>query len=471
MKKILIIDDDVAVTNYFKVFLMQTGCFDATVINDSREASPMLKNTVFDVLLLDMDMPNVSGMDILREMRKRKLDTPVVILTGVSDVDLAVRAMKLKAFDYLIKPVDDEKLLEVLSAAMEHGEIRQSISRLPQQLSCGDLTFKDAFRHFPTRNPEMIRLLHQAEKIASTDLSIFIWGESGTGKEAIARAIHSASPRREGPFVAADAGSRDPEKFSSFLFGQAKDWSGSREEAAGLLEQSDHGTLFLNNVDALPVPTQVRLNRVIQTGEFYRENSTQIRKADVRIIVSSSHDLTRPDYKERFSRDLLYHLMINSIQIPPLRDRVEDIPILAEYFMKEEANRIGRKIGGFSPELIDLLSGYSYPDNVQELRTIVVSAVAGADSETIGTEALPMYIRDLFRIEAAGGEGVAGIEKLDAVIERHVAQTFEYFGKQKEKTAEALGIPVEEVERLAGGSGDEADETSEGGGEEDDPRR
>ena len=324
-------------------------------------------------------------------------------MTGVSDVDLAVRAMKLEAFDYLIKPVDDEKLLEVLSAAMEHGEIRQSISRLPEQLSCGDLTYKDAFRHFPTRNPEMIRLLHQAEKIASTDLSIFIWGESGTGKEAIARAIHSASPRREGPFVAADAGSRDPEKFSSFLFGQAKDWSGSREEAAGLLEQSDHGTLFLNNVDALPVPTQVRLNRVIQTGEFYRENSTQIRKADVRIIVSSSHDLTRPDYKERFSRDLLYHLMINSIQIPPLRDRVEDIPILAEYFMKEEANRIGRKVGGFSPELIDLLSGYSYPDNVQELRTIVVSAVAGADSETIGTEALPMYIRDLFRIEAAGG--------------------------------------------------------------------
>ncbi len=455
MKKILIIDDDVAVTNYFKVFLMQTGLFDAKVLNDSREAASLLQNSEFDVILLDMDMPNVSGMDILRDVRKRKLHTPVVILTGVSDVDLAVRAMKLGAFDYLIKPVDDEKLLEVLSGAMEHGEIRQSISLLPEQLSCGDLTFKDAFRHFPTMNAEMIRLFHQAEKIASTDLSIFIWGESGTGKEAIARAIHSASPRRDGPFVAVEAESHDPEKFSAFLFGQARDWSGSREEAPGLLEQAHEGTLFLNNIDAMPIPMQVRLRRVIQTGEFYRENSTAIRKANVRMIVSSTHDLTRPEYKDRFSRDLLYHLMVNSIKIPPLRDRAEDIPVLADYFMKEEAEKTGKKVGGFSTELMDLLTGYSYPDNVQELRTIVASAVAGADAETIGPEALPMYIRDLFRQETPVGKGRADIEKLESVIERHVAQTFEYFGKQKEKTAEALGIPVEEVERLAGGSGDE----------------
>ncbi|MCK4236087.1 MAG: sigma-54-dependent Fis family transcriptional regulator, partial [Candidatus Krumholzibacteria bacterium] len=331
MKRILIIDDDTAVTNYFMVFLMQTGLFDSTIVNDSRKVADLMEKEKFDIILLDMDMPNVSGMDILRNMRGKGMDTPVVVLTGVSDVDLAVKAMKFGAFDYLIKPVDDDKLLEVLDNAMEHSVLHKTIDQLPKRLTRGDLAHEVAFERFPTQHPVMIRLFHQAEKVASSDLSIFIWGERGTGKEAIARAIHQASPRRDKPFVAVEADSQDPSRFPSFFFGQARDWDGSRKETLGLLEEANHGTLFLNNIDALTLPMQVRLKRVIQTGEYYRESSARIRYVDVRMIVSSTHDLTSPEYKDKFSRDLLYHLMVNSIQIPPLRERVDDIPLLSDH--------------------------------------------------------------------------------------------------------------------------------------------
>ncbi len=190
MKKVLIVDDDVAVTNYFMVFLVQTGLFEPTVVNDSREVEQRLAEEHFDAIMLDMDMPNVSGMDILRSIRAKGNTSPVVVITGVSDVDLAVRAMKLGAFDYLTKPIDDHTLLQVLDNAIEHRSLRRSIDELPKQLTRKDLAHEAAFTQLPTQDPGMIRLFHQAERLATSDLSVFIWGESGTGKEAVARAIH-----------------------------------------------------------------------------------------------------------------------------------------------------------------------------------------------------------------------------------------------------------------------------------------
>jgi DNA-binding NtrC family response regulator len=240
----------------------------------------------------------------------------------------------------------------------------------------------------------MIRLFHQAERLAASDVSVFIWGEGGTGKESIARAIHQASPRSAGPFVAVEADSQDPERFPAFFFGQARDWGGVREETPGLIEQAEGGTIFLDNIEMLTMPMQVKLKRLIQRGEYYRENSTGVRKADVRMIVASKHDLTRSHHKENFSRDLLYHLMINSIRIPPLRERTGDIPLLAGLFLEEEAERAGKRLSGYSAECMELLCRYDYPDNVQELMTIVAGAVAKEDTETITVESLPSYIRE-----------------------------------------------------------------------------
>ncbi len=445
MNRILIVDDDVAVTNYFMVFLMQTEAFEPTVVNDSREVETILGSEQFDVIMLDLDMPNVSGMDILKLMRAKNISIPVVILTGVNDIDLAVKSMKLGAFDYLTKPVDDEYLLEVLDRAMEYGAMHDTIDRLPELLSREDLDHKAAFERLPTQDPGVIRLFHQAEKMAKGDLSVFIWGERGTGKESLARAIHNASPRIDRPFIALDSASHSQEEFSVELFGRAKDWSGRSKEMPGFLETASGGTLFIDNIENMSLPVQVRLKRVIQTNEYYRDNSTEILGCDVRFIVASTHDLTSSKYRDSFSRDLLYHLMVNSIQIPPLRDRMDDIPLLAKFFLKMELERTGKELAGISDDLMDLLQQYSFPDNMQELRNIIASAVVNTEGDTITPDSLSPYI--LERITPGEVTGGFTPMKLKEAIMDFVTKTMEYCGCNKKDAARLLGISQDELDQ------------------------
>ncbi len=448
MKQIFIVDDDVAVTNYFKVLFAQTGLYETFIENDSRKVMECLSRKSFNLILLDMDMPNVSGMNILREMKKTNNNTPVVILTGVNDVDLAVKSMKLGAFDYVIKPVDDDKLLEIIDDALEHSVLDRSIKQLPRGLSRKGLVNQDAFNGLITGNPEMIRLFHQVEKLAGSDLTIFIWGESGTGKETLARAIHRASPRRDKAFVPVDTNSFLPEQFPSFFFGKARSSSKTREEKTGFLEEADGGTLFLNNIEYLDFPMQARLKRVIQRNEYYLESSARIRNSDVRIIAASTKKLASAENEESFSRDLLYHLMVTSIGIPPLRKRADDILLLASHFLKEEAQKAGKKIGAFSDESTDLLTNYSYPNNVQELITIVASAVAKEGNSTITVESLPPILSKEEEIADAVEEREFELRKLDEVIEDQVKKTLDYFDGNREKAAEKLGISLEKVSQI-----------------------
>ncbi len=285
MKHILIIDDDVAVTNYFMVFLAQTGLFETTVVNDPREVMAHFEKTTFDIVLLDIDMPYVSGMDILQSMNERALTIPVVVLTGVNDIDLAVKFMKLGAFDYLVKPVDDDKLLEVIADGLKYSVLHKSIDELPKTLTQQQLVNKAAFEHLYTKNSEMIHVLHQAEQLAGSNLSIFLWGESGTGKEALARAIHCASPRRDKPFTVVEATSFEPNQFPAVFFGQVRGWSDTRQETTGFLDKTDGGTLFLNHIEHLTHPVQTRLQRVIQAAEFYRENSATIHSVTEYMLI------------------------------------------------------------------------------------------------------------------------------------------------------------------------------------------
>jgi len=448
MKHLLIVDDDVAVTNYFKVFIAQTGRFESTVVNDSRRVMDLLKNNNFDVILLDMDMPNVSGMDILNAMKKNNIDIPVIVLTGVNDIDLAVKSMKLGVFDYLIKPVDEDKLLEIIDDALEHRSLHRSIDELPSELSRKELVNVDAFEYLPSKDPEMIRMFHQAEKLASSDLSLFIWGESGTGKEALARAIHNASPRSAKPFIAVEANNFEADQLPAFVFGQVRSWSGTREEKPGFVEEANGGTLFLNNIEHFNYPMQTRLKRLIQTREYYRESSARIREADVRIIVSSTRDLTAPEYEDCFSRDLLYHLMINSIRIPPLRERAVDIPLLARHFLKEEVEKTGKEVRGFSEEALELLEDYDYPNNVQELRTIVASAVAKAEGELVTPESLPRTVGGTSRIRERKRAKMFEPRKLEEIIEDQVRQTVEYFKGDRDRAARELGISRERINSI-----------------------
>ncbi len=446
MKQLLIVDDDVAVTNYLMVFLMQTEKYETFVINDSREVAPLLGKQSFDVMLLDMDMPNVSGIDVLKHLRAAGIATPVIILTGVSDVDLAVRSLKLGAFDYLTKPVDEEKLLGVIEAALEHRALHHTIEQMPQQLKREDLTHKAAFENFPTQHSETIRLLHQAEKMASSDLTIFIRGEIGSGKLWLARAIHQASPRCDQPFVAIAADAVDPAELPAQFFGQARLWSGEREERPGFLEEAQGGTLYMDKIGRLSGPMQMRIKRLLQTGEYYRENSTRILKANVRFILASTRDLEEEPYRTTFSRDLYYHLMVNSIVMPPLRERKDDLPILADVFLKEAVSKTGKPIAGIAPQLISFLRTYDFPDNMQELRNIIEGSVANTDSAVLTVDSLPAFIRS--RIESPGIVGTAGFRPrpLRDVVREHVRRTFEFCSQDKLKTAAELEISLEELE-------------------------
>jgi DNA-binding NtrC family response regulator len=437
LHKILIVDDDVAVTNYLMVFLMQTEKFEPTVMNDSTDIPMLLERENFDALILDMDMPQLSGSDILRFVKENNINTPVIVLTGVAEVELAVESMKLGAFDYLTKPVEDEHLLDVLTKAIEHSEMHTNIDQLPTVLSRDNLEYKKAFEHVPTRDPVMIRILHQAEKIAVGDLSIFLWGEIGTGKRTLAEAIHKISPRFKNPFISVNAAAEDPNKLPAVFFGQAKDWSGAREDCPGLIEEVEGGTL------------QHRLWRVIQQGDSYREGSTRIQKVNVRFIVSSNHDLTKDEYRKSFSRDLLYHLMINSIRIPPLRERRDDIPLLASVFLKEENERAERNIKGISDDFMALLLNHNFPGNLRELRHIIATMVVNEESSTIRVESMPLYINDLLRGKTQPVEADFKPRKLSDVRREHVKKTLRFFSDDKVKAAESLGIDVTELDALS----------------------
>ncbi len=448
MNRVLIVDDDIAVTNYLMVFLMQAERYESIIVNDSRETEGVLKQGGFDAILLDMDMPNISGIDILQAVHDKGINIPVIVLTGVSDVDLAVRAMKLGAFDYLTKPVDEDKLLKVLEDAIKHRSIKQSISMLPAKPRQEDLIHSDAFAYFPTQDPATIRLYHEAEQMANGDFCIFIWGERGTYKEMLARAIHCISGRKNGPFVSVDAAARGLEKFPAEFFGQARDWSGERADAPGLIERAEGGTLFLDEIDLLPIPMQVRLKRFIQSGEFYRESSTKIQKGNVRVIAASHHDLAREYYKDAFSRDLLYHLMTNSLRVPALHERRGDIPLLAGYFLKEEAKQSGKNIADISPDLIEFLRNYDFRDNVRELRSIIASAVINETGGMLTSGALPDYLRKMIMPEQGAQAEKFCPRRLIEIEREYILKMLAYFRNDKPRAAEALGMSIEEMEAV-----------------------
>jgi DNA-binding NtrC family response regulator len=447
MRKLLMVDDDVAVTNHLMVFLMQTELYEPTVTNDSRDVAGLLENETFDVILLDMDMPNITGMDILKHMNEKGITTPVIILTGVNDAELAVKSLKLGAYDYITKPVDNDYLLDVLDKAIQLGSMEVSINELPGKLKREDLTHEEAFINLPTRDENMIRIFHQAEKIASGDLSIFIIGERGTGKSSLARAIHKASPRRDGPFIAVDVNSLEPERFTSLLFGQVRDDGHGPTENIGFLDEANGGTLFLNNIEDMPLPDQRRLNRVIKTSEFYRESSTQLQTVDVRVIAASHHDLSEEHYNDRFSRELLYHLMVHSIMLTPLTERIDDIPVIAEHFLQRQAAQLERPAMSLDPDFITLLQRYQFPGNLVELRDIIDTCLLNEEGDTISEDSLSSYLRDII---VSGGRHDNDFQprKLADLVREHCVSTLTWCKDDRVAAALVLGVDTNELTRI-----------------------
>jgi len=436
LKKVLIIDDDEAVLNYLKVLLLQMGKYDVKTLSDSRLAYKELENNDYDLLLLDMDMPEVTGLDILRYANSNGIESQVIVLTGVEVVELAVSAMKSGAFDYLTKPVEADILMEKMDRALEQKELREA--PFEKKIVNRGLKFKEAFSEIVTNDPGMNSIFQIVEKIAISDTSVLVWGESGTGKELVARAIHKISKRRDQKFIAVNAGVFASELFSSEFFGHEKGaFSGAIASKKGFIEEANDGTLFLDEIGELSLPVQVKLLRVLQEGEFFRLGSTKNFKANVRIIAATNKNLHEEVKRGSFRKDLFYRLNINSIYLPPLRERKGDIQLLAYHFINQFGKSNNKKIAGISEQVLKLLKSYDYPGNVRELMNIINSAVIVEPGSTLSKRSLPQYFLDnAFAVDAPGIER----KTLSEVEKEHIQKILKLTSGNKTKAAKILGI-------------------------------
>jgi DNA-binding NtrC family response regulator len=441
MNRILVIDDDAAVCNYFMILLAQTGKYETQVLSDSSRAFEVIDSGAFDAILLDMDMPVVHGSEILKYVKASHPDIEVIVITGVEDVQLAVESMKLGAYDYLCKPIDDTRLLLILERALERWQMRGELSKLRDQVSLEGLRHKEAFKSIITQSKTFLRVLQRVDQIAESENYVLIWGESGTGKELVARAIHQISRRHNQPFIAVNAGTFASELFSSEFFGHDRGaFTGATQSKAGFFEKADGGTLVLDEIGELDLPIQSKLLRVLQEGEYFRVGSTEKRGADVRIIACTNKDLAEEIERGRFRRDLYYRLNICSVFLPPLRDRDGDIELLANYFLEKHNRSNSKTISIIEPDVIELLEMYEYPGNVRELDNIIAEAVVVETGGTLTRRSLPRYV-----LNAVGTGRVPPVppserKSLNEIEAEHIRHMLEMTDGNRTAAAEILGI-------------------------------
>ena len=441
MTRVLVIDDDRAILNFMKIFLLQTGRFDVEVLGDSKQAFQVLTAQTYDILILDMDMPDVSGMDILHFIQKEGINIFTVVLTGVEDIDLAITAMKLGISDYLLKPVEEEKLLAVLDDGSRFRELAVTETGPAQPFTLDGLKHPAAFANIITGDRQMLQIFHHVEKFAETDNSILIWGESGAGKELVARAIHDISTRGEKNFIAVNAGAFADDLFTSEFFGHEKgSFTGAVRDKKGFLEEADGGTLFLDEIGELSLPIQVKLLRVLQEEEFYRLGSTRNVKMDVRIIAATNKDLFQEIKRGNFRKDLFFRLNINAIHLPALRERPGDIELLAQHFFQLFNERYEKNIQGISAPVLNLLKNYGFPGNIRELMNIINSAMVVESGNELRKASLPAYFLENASTRPEPVTGTGPLKSLQEVEKEHIRTVLTHTGNNKTMAAKILGI-------------------------------
>jgi DNA-binding NtrC family response regulator len=443
MAKILAIDDNQPVLNFLNVLLLQKNKYEVELLQDSTRAFKLLSKNNYDVLLLDMDMPKVTGLDILNFIVKNNTPIKTIVLTGVEDIDLAISAMKLGTYDYMFKPVDEEKLFKVIDSAVEEQEKLHQHESATSKSTLELLKYKEAFSIVVTQDEKMIKLFHIVEKFAETDNCVLIWGESGSGKELVAEAIHKISSRRDKKFVAVNAGAFAQELFSSEFFGYEKGaFTGAAKDKAGFLEEANGGTLFLDEIGELTLPIQVKLLRVLQEEEFYRLGSTKNIKVDVRIIAATNKNLFEEIQKGNFRKDLFFRLNINSITLPPLRERKGDIELLSNHFLNQFNKKYSKKVEKISEQVLSCLKAYSFPGNVRELMNIINSAIIVEPTNELRKKSLPGYFMENnhmpFLSQFTDENDVPC--SLSEVEKEHINNVLHFTNNNKTKAADILGI-------------------------------
>lgn len=373
---VLLVDDEEAVLSSQARVLTAAGFDHLLACSDPREVMTILGGTAVSVVLLDIAMPHISGDVLLEQIRESHPDVPVIVVTASEDVDTAVRCMKAGAHDYMVKAVEPSRLIGGVKGAVDLWTLSRRYADLRKRIVIGELSHPDHFAPIITRDRRMHSLLLLIEAIAPSSETVLITGETGTGKELMAQAIHKASGRK-GRLVTVNAAGLDDTMLSDTLFGHRKGaYTGAEQERDGLVQQATGGTLLLDEIGDLPQASQIKLLRLIESGEYYQLGSDLPRTADCRFVVATNRDLTEMVTDGSFRRDLYYRLQTHEIRIPPLKERRGDLPLLLDRFLEEATQELGRKRLAVPRELIPLLETHDFPGNIRELRSMVFAAVS-----------------------------------------------------------------------------------------------
>ncbi|MBM1118103.1 two-component system response regulator [Klebsiella michiganensis] len=425
---ILVVDDDISHCTILQALLRGWG-YRVALANNGLQALEKVREKVFDLVLCDIRMAEMDGIETLKEIKTFNPSIPVLIMTAYSSVDTAVEALKSGALDYLIKPLDFDKLQLTLSEALAHTRLSESPLAEPPAAQFGMVG----------DSPAMRALLNNITLVAPSDATVLIHGESGTGKELVARALHASSARSRRPLVILNCAALNESLLESELFGHEKGaFTGADKRREGRFVEADGGTLFLDEIGDISPLMQVRLLRAIQEREVQRVGSNQTLSVDVRLIAATHRDLAEEVSAGRFRQDLYYRLNVVTIDMPPLRHRREDIPQLARYFLQRYAERNRKAVQGFTPQAMDLLIHYAWPGNIRELENAVERAVVLLTGEYISERELPLAITGTPVADAPHGDD--SIQPLVEVEKEAILAALERTGGNKTEAARRLGI-------------------------------
>jgi len=434
--RVLIADDDVSHAEALADGLEMDG-YRCRNVHSGREALARLSEESFDAVLTDLVMPDLSGIEVLQEARRLQPDAVVLLVTGHESVKTAVDALRHGAADYLTKPVDLGELRARLARAVEGGRLRRDHLELQRQI---DKRF--GFEGILGNSPRMRRVFEILGQVSGTNATVLVTGESGTGKELVARAIHQNSPRAQEHFVAVNCAALSEDLIESELFGHVKGaFTGAVAAKEGRIVYADGGTLFLDEVGDMAPATQAKLLRVLETREVQPVGGNQLQKVDIRLIAATNRDLKERVREGAFREDLFYRLQVVTVEMPPLRERKGDIPLLIDHFVSELSAHHGRAVRGIAPEARTALNRYDWPGNVRELRNTIESMVLLARGGILTLEDVP----DPIRASEAGAGSHGGphdfVGRSLAEVERDlVRENLKAFGGNREKTARVLGI-------------------------------
>ena len=387
--KILVADDEQSMREFLDIMLKKEG-YKVSLASNGEEVVKVVENDLFDLILLDIRMPKLDGISALKKIKANSPETIVIMITAYASADTAIKAMKEGAYDYITKPFKVEEIKLIIKNALEKKNLQKENTLLKQVVRN-----RYHFGNIIGQSPKMTVLYDLLEKVSPTKTNILITGESGTGKELVAKAIHYNSPRKEKPFVTLNCGAIPESLIESELFGHMKGaFTDAIATKKGLFEVADEGTIFLDEISELPLLMQVKLLRVLQDKEFKRVGGTEDIRVDVRIISATNKDLEEAVKEKRFREDLFYRLNVIQIKLPPLRDRKEDIQILANHFLKKYSEELTKSILRISPETHQILLNYDYPGNGRELQNIIERAVALESSQELSLNNLSSYLSE-----------------------------------------------------------------------------